>query len=205
MNKWICALFALAITPMAVAGNYILKIDGVAHEVDVGEQKIIQTKKGEIKVSLEKKAIASYSIDSISFEHSSALNPSVSVLSDEVKQVLLAEANGDLFLVQLYKGVDGSILVPLLENEMTKEEVGIGYKKSSKDVELKLDNGEILKGRHVETEKGSDRYERFIVGCTLATGGLIAVVQTSDLVAEGQNKSGMMNALKSLKPNCTNK
>lgn len=202
MKNWLCGILAFGVTQIAFAGNYILKIDGVPHELDLGEQTVAKTGKGEIRLLLEKKAIVSFSIDGISFDHPSSLNPSVSVLSDQVKQVLLARANGDLFLVQLYQGIDGSVLVPLLENEMTKEEIGIGYKKTARDIELKLDNGDLMKGRFVQTEKGRDKYERYIVGCPNAGGGLIAVIQTSDLAAEGQNKNDMMNVLKSLKPAC---
>ncbi|MGH8109766.1 MAG: hypothetical protein ACREO1_13740 [Arenimonas sp.] len=202
MNKWLCGFIALGITQIALAGNYILKVDGTSYELDIGEEKTIQTKQGAVKVLIEKKAIATYTIDGVSFEHPSSLSPSVSVLSEEVKQVLLAEANGDSLMIQLYKGIDGSVLVPLLENELTKEEVDVGYKKTGKDVEIKLDNGDVLSGRFVKTEKGGDRYERYIIGCAITTGGIMAVIQTSDLEVEGQNKEGMMKTLKSLKANC---
>ncbi len=203
MNKWLYGLFAFCITQAAFAGNYILTIDGKTYEIDIGEQKTVQTTKGSINVSLEKKATATFTIDGIAFEHPSSMNPTVSVLSDQIKQVLLAQANGDLFLVQLYKGMDGSALIPLLEKEMTKEEVGVGYTKTGKDVEVKLDSGEKLTGRFIHTEKNSDSFDRYIVGCPIASGGLVAVIQLSDLEAEGQNKDAMMKVMKSLKAHCT--
>ncbi len=202
MNKWLYGLIAFCIAQAAFAGNYILTIDGTAHEIDLGEQKTVQTGKGSVKVLLEKKATATYVIDDIAFEHPSTMNPTVSVLSDEIKQVLLAQANGDLFLIQLYKGMDGSALIPLLENEMTKEEVGVGYKKTARDEKIKLDNGEVLTGRFIQTEKNSDTYARYIVGCPIASGGLVAVIQISDLEAEGQDKDVMMKVMKSLKAKC---
>jgi len=202
MNKFLYGLLAFFISQAAFAGNYILTIDGTAHEIDLGEQKTVQTGKGSVSVLLEKKATATFAIDGIAFEHPSTMNPTVSVLSDEIKQVLLAQANGDLFLIQLYKGMDGSALIPLLENEMTKEEVGVGYKKTARDEKIKLDNGEVLIGRFIQTEKNSDTYDRYIVGCPIASGGLVAVIQISDLEAEGQDKGVMMKVMKSLKANC---
>ncbi|MEO8001155.1 MAG: hypothetical protein ABI644_04720 [Arenimonas sp.] len=202
MNKYLFGLLAFCITQAAFAGNYILMVDGKSYEIDLGEQKAVQTTKGSINVSLEKKASATFAIDGIAFDHPSTMSPTVSILSDEVKQVLLAQANGDLFLIQLYKGMDGSSLIPLLEKEMTKEEVGNGYTKNGKDVEIKLDNGETLSGRFIQTDKNSDTYDRYIVGCPIASGGLVAVIQTSDLEAAGQDKAVMMKVMKSLKVNC---
>lgn len=202
MNKWLFGLLAFCIAQSAFAGNYILTVDGKTYEIDIGEQKTVRSAKGDIKVSLEKKATAVFTIDGIAFEHPSSMNPTVSVLSEEIKQVLLAQANGDLFLVQLYKGMDGSALIPLLEKEMTKEEVGVGYVKTGKDIDIKLDNGETLSGRFIHTEKNTDSYDRYIVGCPIATGGLVAVIQISDLEAEGQDKNAMMKVMKSLKAHC---
>ena len=203
MKKWLLALLAFCLAQAAFAGNYILTVDGKTYEIDIGEQKTVLSRKGDIKVSLEKKATAIFTIDDIAFEHPSSMNPTVSVLSEEIKQVLLAQANGDLFLVQLYKGMDGSALIPLLEKEMTKEEVGVGYEKTGKDIKIELDNGDTLSGRFIHTEKNSDSYDRYIVGCPIATGGLVAVIQMSDLEAEGQNKDAMMKVMKSLKVHCT--
>ncbi len=203
MNKWLLGLLAFCLAQAAFAGNYILTVDGKTYEIDIGEQKTVQSAKGNINVSLEKKATGIFTIDGIAFEHPSSMNPTVSVLSEEIKQVLLAQANGDLFLVQLYKGMDGSALIPLLEKEMTKEEVGVGYAKTGKGIEVKLDNGETLSGRYIHTEKNTDSYDRYIVGCPIATGGLVAVIQNSDLQTEGQDKDLMMKVLKSLKMHCT--
>jgi len=202
MKKILCGLVAIGFAQLAFAGNYLLTLDGKTYDIDLGEQKTLQTKKGDVQVSLQKKAVATFTIDKVSFDYPSDLSPSVSRLDKGINQVLLAEGSGDVFLLQVYEGLDGSRLVPMMENEMTKEEVSIGYKKTGKDIELKLDNGEVLKGRFVKTENKSDTYDRYIVGCSTEFGGVIAIVVTSDLEIEGQDKSRMMNALKSLKAKC---
>jgi hypothetical protein len=203
MKKILSALLALSIAPLASAGNYILSIDGTAYEIDLGQQKNVKTKNGMVLVSLTKKTISTFSLDGVSFDYPSTLSPSSAVLSSDAKQVMMIEGTGNLFLLQIYKGIDGSLLVPLLEKELTKEEVSAGYKKTSRPIDFKLDNGDILHGKFVHTQDSTNSYDRYIVGCATKSGGVVAVVQKSNVEVEGIDKDIVNKTLKSLKANCS--
>jgi hypothetical protein len=209
MKKILCALLgslALSLSSIATAGNYILTIDGIAYEIDLSQPKNIKTKKGTMAVSLVKKAIGTYSSDGVSFDHPSNITPTSTQLNPDTKQIMMIEGTGNLFLLQVHKNIDTSTLIPILESELTKEEVGVGYKKTSRPTAFKLNNGDILRGRKVRTEdsKSSEFYERYILSCPTASGGIIAVIQTSELELDGQDIHLMTKALKSLKAKCTN-
>jgi hypothetical protein len=208
MKKILFALLgslALSLSSLAYAGNYIITIDGIAYEIDLNQPKNIKTKQGVMAVSLAKKAIGTYSSDGVSFEHPSNITPTSTQLNADTKQIMMIEGTGNLFLLQVYKNIDTSTLIPIMESELTKEEVGVGYKKTSRPTAFKLNNGDILRGRKVRTEdsKSSDFYDRYILSCTTAGGGIIAVIQTSELELDGQDKHSVTKSLKSLKAKCT--
>ena len=91
--------------------------------------------------------------------HRKTLNPVKTDLGEGVSQTMLMSAKGTGVLIQEYQNVSPQSLVDLMINELTKEEVEYGYKKTEEKVEKKID-GKVLSGKRAETAYGEDHWVR---------------------------------------------
>jgi hypothetical protein len=94
---------ACLVCSQAIAGDYVLTIDGKQYEVDIGKQAIINLPDGRnIRVTLDKKAIVSFKSENFSFEHPSKLSPSRTDLGNGVFQTMMASPLGTPLLASVY-------------------------------------------------------------------------------------------------------
>ena len=96
----------LLLSNLALAGNYILVIDGKEYEVDLDEKASIQLPDGKaLNVTLKKKAVVTYKTDMYSFDHPNEVTPSRQRLGQGVHQMLVSTAHGTAIIVQDFPGM----------------------------------------------------------------------------------------------------
>jgi len=160
----------------AIAGNYILTVEGKKHEVDVGKPTIIELRDGKsIVVTLEKKAVVSFTSENFSFDHPSGVTPSRSDLGDGIHQTMMSTPLGTAVIIQEYANMDPSGLVDMMVNELTKEEKRYGYKISMSPAEMKLANGIVVKGKKVDAEYRGEQSTRHVLCHSIRDAGILVI------------------------------
>jgi hypothetical protein len=162
----------------SVAGNYVLTVEGEKHEVDVGEQTIIKLSDGKtIQVTLEKKAVASFSVENFSFDHPGDVAPSRTDLGNGVHQTMMTTPLGTLAIVQEYTNMNPSDLVDVMLNELTKEEKEYGYAITNSSEKMKLANGKMLSGKKSIATYRGEQIIRHVLCYSLRDAGIIVITQ----------------------------
>ena len=172
-----CIVFACG---HAIAGNYVLTIDGKTHEVDLDKQTTIKLSDGKkIQVTLEKKAIVSFGVDDFSFDHPSSVTPSRTDLGDGIHQTMMTTPLGTLVIVQEYANMDPSGLVDMMLNELTKEEKQYGYKITNSPAKIKLSSGKTLTGKKSIATYRGEQTTRHVLCYSLRDAGVMIVTQVA--------------------------
>lgn len=144
-------------------GNYVIVIDNDSVFINLDETKNYKSKTGEeLKVQLVQPSILTYSDDMISFNYESSLNVSNTVLEEGIEQCLVMKSTGNGFLIQKYSTINPIDLVSLVLNELTKESVNYGYKRTDKKFKKTLVSGETIEGLKV-TLKYQDEKQEYTV------------------------------------------
>jgi hypothetical protein len=163
---------------VALAGNYVLTIDGKQFELDLGEATTVTTQGGQrLEVKLEKKDIATFKTDTFSFNHPSSVTPSKTDLGDGIYQTMMATPAGTLVMIQEYSGMNPSGFVDLMITELTKEEAQYGYKITKEGVSKKLSDGHTVTGKRVISKYQTTEYERYVLCYGAKDAGILIVTQ----------------------------
>ena len=164
----------------AIAGNYILTIDGKKHEVDVGKQTTIELSDGKkLQVTLKKKAIVSFSAENFSFDHPSSVAPSRTDLGDGIHQTIMTTPLGTLVLVQEYANMDPAGLVDIMLNELTKEEKQYGYKITNSPAKINLSRGKTLTGKKSIATYRGEQTTRHVLCYSIRDAGVMVITQVA--------------------------
>jgi hypothetical protein len=162
----------------AIAGNYILKIDGKAYEIDLGAKATVALADGrKVEVVLEKKLIADFKTSNFSFSHPSHVTPSRTDLGDGVYQTMMATASGTMIMIQEYFGINPSGLVDLMLAELLKEEAEYGYDITKTEASKTLANGKTVTGKLAVSKYRADEYERYVLCYGVRDAGILIMTQ----------------------------
>lgn len=162
----------------ALAGNYVLTIDGKKYEVEEGKQKTLELSDGKkILVTLEKKAIVSFRAANFSFDHPSYVTPSHTDLADGIHQTMMATPLGTLVLVQEYANMDPARLVDIMLNKLTEEEKQYGYKITNSPASIKLASGKTLTGKKSIATYSGKQTTRNVLCYSIRDAGVMIVTQ----------------------------
>ena len=177
----------------ALAGNYVLTIDGKKYEVDVGKQKTVELSDGKkIQVTLEKKAIVSFRADNFSFDHPSGFSPSRTDLGDGIHQTMMATPIGTLLLVQEYPNIDPAGIVDMILNELTKEEKQYGYKITNSPAKIKLASGKTLTGKKSIATYRGEQTTRHVLSYSIRDAGVLIITKVGkDATPEDKSMVGV--------------
>lgn len=143
-----CVMLVFASPRMAEESKHFeVTINGTTYEMNSGENIDVTTTCGDtMSVSLKKKPYVLFADSFITFQYNSELSPSITKIEDGLTQVMLNTATGTAVMIQEYNGIDPSMLVPMLLQELTKELVEYGYNKNQSDVTRELGSGKTLTG-----------------------------------------------------------
>lgn len=174
----LCGTFALA-------GNYVLTINGKPYEIDLDEPTSITIEGNQkLQLKLEKKEVVLFKTAAFSFSHPSSANPARSEIGDGTHQTLMASPTGTLVMIQEYSNMDPTGLVDLMVSELTKEEVEYGYEITKTPATKKLIDGQMVSGKHVISTYRTDTYERYVVCYGVKDAGLLIITQADKTAPE---------------------
>ena len=184
---YLAALAALVLaTPggLVLAGeqdkNFVLTVDGKEVGIDIGDTIEVDTAGGQkIKLALRRAAEVTHRGGMLSFSHRGDLGVSNTDIDKDIRQHLLATANGTIIIVQEYAGLDPTSLLELMLTSVTEESVAAGGKMTKADAKRQA-GGREIKGLKAELVNGSDKthVEAYTLG---ATGkGLVIITQIAD-------------------------
>lgn len=165
-------------TTFAIAGDYTLTIDGRPYDVDLGKQTVVTLSDGQgIRVTLDKKAIATFKTSGFTFSYPSSLSPSRTDLGDGVHQTMIASPIGTTIMIQEYAGMDPTDLVDMILKELTKEEVHYGYEIAKSPARKTLSDGSILTGKLAVSNYKDTEYTRHVLSHSTRDAGIMVVTQ----------------------------
>ncbi|GMV30763.1 MAG: hypothetical protein AMXMBFR59_28880 [Rhodanobacteraceae bacterium] len=170
---------------VALAGGYVLTVNGKATELDLDKDVQILVDGRTVTVRLERKEQQVFADSGLSFEHPAVVQPTTTDVSDGVRQVMLVSANGNGVILQRYRGIDPTALVDLMIKETTDEEVAAGYTRTIRPAMRKLADGSELTGKHARTQSKDESWDRFVYARGDGSGGgyLIVTMMEDDRAA----------------------
>lgn len=168
----------IATSGAAIAGNYVLTIDGKPYEIDLGAPATVALQDGRrVQIALEKKDVAIFKTANFAFGHPSFVTPSRRDLGDGVFQTIMTTPSGSLIMVQEYAGIDPSGIVDFVLNALLKEEVQYGYDIKRSDASRKLADGTTISGRRALSRYKNDQYERNVLCHSARDSGITVITQ----------------------------
>lgn len=170
---------------VALAGGYVLTVNGKTSELDLDKDAQILVDGKPVTVRLQRKEQQVFSDSGLSFEYPAAVQPTTSDVSDGVRQVMFVSANGNGVILQRYRSIDPTALVDLMIRETTDEEVAAGYTRKVDPARRKLADGRELSGKHARTQSKDESWDRFVYALSDGSGGgyLIITMMEEDRTA----------------------
>lgn len=181
---------ALAVLiPLVLAGpatsdeqdkNFVVTVDGKEVGIDIGDTLEVDTADGKkIKLALKRAAEVTHRGNMLSFAHRGDLGVSSSDIDKDIRQHLLASANGTIIIVQEYAGLDPTSLLELMLTSVTEESIAAGGKMTKAEAKREA-GGREIKGLKAEIVNGSDKTH--VEAFTLGAGGkgIVIITQIAD-------------------------
>ncbi|MEF2145938.1 MAG: hypothetical protein V3573_10865 [Desulfovibrionaceae bacterium] len=182
MKRNVCGTAVLALCLLLLAsaalaqGNYEIVIDGKTQEIELGNQYSGQTASGgNFSFTVRKKAQMTYADDLLSFDHPGDKVVTESRLDKDLVQLMCNSANGSLYMIQEYTSMDPSMLVPLMLNELVKEQVNYGYSIDKQQTTRTTANGKKLSGTRATARYNSEEMYYEVLSYGSKDRGLILV------------------------------
>jgi len=138
--------------------GFTVTIDGVEVPINPGETVDARSKDGKpMVVTLSRNPYAVFSDEMVSFQYPGSLTVATQKLSKNITQHMSASALGTAILVQEYDGIDPSTLIPLMVQQLTKDDVKIGGELTDEPAERTLRSGLTLNGRRATMKRRADQ------------------------------------------------
>ncbi len=176
MKRMLLLTILSLLSGYAMAGNYLLSIDGKQFEISLGEETALSLPDGkQLQVTLEKKAVVNFQTDSFSFDHPSAFTPSRTNLGDGIHQTMMSSPVGTLVMVQEYGDIDPSTLVDLMVYELTKKEKNYGYEITTTPSTKELTDGTVLTGKTTTTSYRGEKRTLHVLYHAIKDAGILFI------------------------------
>ena len=170
-------------------GQYVLSINGEKIEMAVGVEKTAVLTNGQkVTVLLEKKAIVAFESRYFTFRHKSDLTPVKTKTDNDGSQTQMTSATGTTVIVQEYLSSDPSSVINGLIQNLTQEEVRLGYQKKEKSHQIKLADGKVMKGKIVSTSLKNEQWTRCVLACGNENGGVLCITQAEKSASDADRQ-----------------
>ena len=198
-KRYVYGLFFLLVAQVAGSANYTLTIDGKAYDIDEGKNTTITLANGKtIQVNLAKKSEISFATQNFTFIHPNQVAPARTDLGDGIHQTMMTTPLGTLVLIQEYQGLDPSIMIDIMINELTKEEKNYGYTIATTPAVKQSADGKKLVGKTVKASYRGEIITRDVLTYSARDAGLL-VVTMFDNEAQASELAMIETFWKSLK------
>lgn len=168
--------------------NHTITINGETFEYTLGTHfEYDATKKGPISIRVDQKPMQTYNDGVIRFQYGINFPVSETLLDEGVKQISSISSSGLGVFIQEYEGIDPSLLIDLMLNEVTKESVEYGYSQLISPVEITSKDGKLLTGKKAVLEYQGMTDEWTVVTYAWKDAGVLIVSMATDVT--NTNKS----------------
>lgn len=179
-RQWRLSLALAMASGSALAGDYVLEIDGQKIELDLDHPTSAVLGGKTAKLLLQQNLQQTWRNDGMSFVHPAAFAPARRTIEKNITQTIMSTPTGTAVLVQHYVGLDPTGLIDFMVKTVSDEEVKAGYTRTIKKTSRKLAGGTILSGQIVHTEHPGESWDREVVAIGSADGGYLVVGMTND-------------------------
>jgi hypothetical protein len=180
--------------------NYTITINGESFEYSLGETiEYDAKKKGPLKISVSQKDNLTYNDGIIVFNHPKSFPISETQLDEGIKQITAINSSGMGFIIQEYEGINPSLMVDLMLNEVTKESVEYGYSETISSVEFNTKDNKVLKGKKSVLEYQGVVDEWVVVTYSWKDGGVLIATMAVDTTDPNVDANFADNFYKSLR------
>ena len=159
-QKIITTLFILTIAGLVCTvtkGNYQITVDGSKHDIKLGKEIVVKSKKGEpVHIRIDKKKIATFHGGFVTFNHKNDMTVSNTEMDNGIRQILSISAIGTLILVQEHSKINPEKILDLCLQGLVKDELEKGFKMKKKKYSKVLPDGTKLKGYKATLKHGKD-------------------------------------------------
>jgi len=156
----VTTLFALAaagIICSAAKGNYLITVDGSKHDIELGKEIVVKSKKGEdIHVRIDKKKITTFQGEFVSFGHKNDMTVSSTDMDNGIRQILSITGLGTIILVQEHSKVNPAKILDLCLQGLVKDELEKGFRMTKKKYRKVLSDGTKLDGYKATLKRGKE-------------------------------------------------
>ncbi len=167
---------AMALFAAVQAADYILTIDGKSSELDLDTPSAITLPDGsKAQARLRKKEFLNFKSEMLSFDHPSRLAPVKTKLSDQISQIMIASACGNIIMLQEYSGVKASAVVDLMIDSLLEEKKKAGYAIEKEKISVKLSDGSEMQGQKSVATKDGDKDVYQVLACEEGGSSFLAV------------------------------
>jgi len=133
----ITTLFALTATGLifaAVKGNYQITVDGSKHDIELGKEIVVKSKKGEpIHIIIDKKKIAAFQGEFVSFGYKNDMTVSSTDLDGGAKQIMIITGSGTIILIQEHSELNPAKVIDLCLEGLVKDQIEQGFRMTKKN------------------------------------------------------------------------
>ncbi|NEM96314.1 hypothetical protein [Pontibacter burrus] len=185
-----CLFFSFATYCAAQeSSNYQLLINGKAVDIDLGKPVDFKTAKGEqLKIELKQKDVLFYKDDVVSLNYPKEFSVSKSVPDNNIEQLAIMTAHGSGVLIQKYNGLNPSILVDMMLQEVIKESINYGYTQKDQSFEKKLVSGQVLKGKMATLHYKGDEQTYVVAAYGAKDEGILVLTMINSTYVEQDQK-----------------
>ena len=163
----------------ALAGEYILTIDGEAYDIGLQRKETLKLSDGRIlNVLLVKKETLSHRDDHFSFDYPSRLTPQRRQVREGVSQTTMVSRSGTLVIVQAFTDFDPRPFVRQTLERLTQRDVQRGYKITMRKAGRTLSDGTRLTGETAVATHGDKESTLTVLCHSMGDAGLLFITRT---------------------------
>jgi len=159
-QKHLIALFTIAVTGLictAVKGNYQITVDGSKHDIELGKEIVVKSKKGEdINIKVDKKKIAIFKSKFVSFNHNSDITFSHIDMGNGSQQSMAITGNGTVIIIQEHTKINPEKILDICLQGLVKDQLEKGFRMTKKKYRKVLANGTKLDGYKATLKRGKE-------------------------------------------------
>jgi hypothetical protein len=173
-------LLAAAGSPSLAASGYTLEINGKVYELGLdARQEIVLPDGSRLSVLLSQDEFSTFSTERFSFSHRNEYKPARIDVGSGIHQTMMITPVGNGVLVQEYEGINPELLVGLMIQEITKEEVDYGYEITETEVTQTVGDV-VLKGTQAVTSLKDTRWVRTVYAHGAKDSGFLIITMIED-------------------------
>jgi hypothetical protein len=183
-----CLCVVFWIKPLAaqqsLGADYVLSINGVDHELVLGQNAKIKLKSGQdVSVLLKKQKFGRFSAGGLSFEYPGTYSVASTPVEDGVTQHIVVTGLGTVMLIQHYETTMPSGLLNLMFDKMVEEPKAMGLKIGRDPLSRKISNGQSLEGVSATYKGGDDDVTIDITATQTKSGGYLVLTLHDNFTA----------------------